>query len=320
MTSPASSASRPPDASVAPGVLLTGCSSGIGLETAQALWRRGWVVWATARRPESVEKLREIGQALEADSRRGNAQAAAAASRWKPLALDVANPAQVEEVVRIVADSGISLRALVNNAGYGQFGALEDLSEEEFRRQWEVNVAGFWRMTRACLPLLRASGAGATIVNISSILGRITLPFGGPYCASKHAMESLCDAWRVELAPWGIRVVLVEPGPIATRFSENAVAAFGGLIRRDSPLYGDVYAMYLRDYHRAKRWGELPASAVAGVIVKAIYARRPRARYLVTLTARIAARLCPFIPDWLMDRAAQMYLRRRARRPGGKSE
>jgi len=285
--------------------LITGCSSGIGLATALALRRRGFAIWAGVRREESLRHLRAIGRRIEArhpDS-----------PPWRPILMDVVSPADVQDAVRQIGESGIPLRAVVNNAGYGQFGALEDLSEEEFRLQWETNTAGLWRVSKACLPLLRRSGPGATIVQISSILGRIALPLGGAYAASKFAVEALSDSMRIEGARWGGRVVVVEPGPIATRFSENARAIFDAERMKRSP-YAPLYHALLDDYGQRKRWSELPAEAVADVIVRAIHARRPQARYLVTSTAILVAWFKRFAPDRLLDYFALRYIQRKTRR------
>jgi len=288
--------------SPAPAALVTGCSSGIGLVTAAALVRRGYCVWAGVRRPESILKLETLAPNIL-----GPVQVSEGENRWRPVRMDVVDPDDVKLVARSIAESSLPLRVVINNAGYGQFGALEDLTEDEFRRQWEVNVAGAWRVIRHTLPLLRESGPGSTIVNVSSILGRLSLPFGGPYAASKFALEALSDALRVEVAPWGIRVVVVEPGPIRTRFNKNALAALDFSRAEGSP-YEKAYRKLEVHYRRRERRGELPPSSVTRVILCAIESPRPRTRYLVTFPARAAAWARLFLPDRVIDWATRRYL------------
>src|SRR5512134_883364 len=182
-------------------ILVTGCSTGIGRATALEAAARGHRVFASARRPESVAGL--------------------AAKGITPVALDVTAPASIAEAVGEVLRSESRIDALVNNAGYGQYGAVEDVSPEEWRAQFEVNVFGALAVLRAVLPAM-GRARGGTIVNVSSVAGRVAVPFAGAYSASKHALEAISDALRVELSPWGIRVVLVEPGPISTRFGDRA--------------------------------------------------------------------------------------------------
>lgn len=292
--------------SAVPSALVTGCSTGIGLATALALHRRGYRVFAGVRREESLRKLQRIGKRLEERSS-GARDARASGDLWRPMLLDVARPEDVTEAFRIVGSAAGPLRVVVNNAGFGQFGALEDLTEEEFRRQWEVNVAGAWRVAKAALPLLRAAGGRTTIINVSSILGRLALPFGGPYASSKFALEALSDSLRVEVARWGIRVVVVEPGPIKTKFNENALAALDFRRAETSP-YRDVYRRLESYYGKTKRPGELPASAVARVILDAIESPRPRTRYLVTVTAKAAALGRWLLPDRVFDWFARKYM------------
>lgn len=280
--------------------LVSGCSSGIGLAAALALVREGYCVWAGVRRTESLKELQTL---------RDNPEQVPAAARdmFRPILLDVTVPESVSAVMEEIERAQIPLRLVVNNAGYGQFGALEDVTEEEFRRQWEVNVAGLWRVTRRALPLLRASGPGGTIINISSILGKVAFPFGGPYAAGKFAVEALSDSLRQEVAPWGIRVVVIQPGPIATRFNENAMAAVNFQQFTQSP-YAPVYKTLEAYYTREHRWGELPPEAVAKRIVQVASAKRPRTRYLVTFPAKLLATIRWFMPDRFLDWMVASYL------------
>ncbi len=274
-------------------VMVTGCSSGIGLATARVLQARGWRVFATARRPEDLAMLK--GHGLEA------------------IALDVADSASVHRAAEaVLAAAGGRLGALVNNAGLGQPGALEDLDRDALRYQFEVNVFGLQELTRAFIPLWRRQGAGR-VVNISSVLGRVVLPFMGAYCASKFALEALSDAWRVELADSGVAVSLVEPGPIVTAFRQRAVALAQAHVDPARSPFGPLFLRELeRRQGRVDRpgWIRKPPEAVAAKVVHALEARRPRRRYCVTLPAYAGAWLHRLAPDALMDALLVRRVRR----------
>jgi len=184
--------------------LVTGSSSGIGRAIAREAAAVGHRVFASARNPEDLAELSRPG-VLE------------------PIALDVTDAPSVTRALDTVRDRAGRLDVLVNNAGWGQMGAVEDVSIERWRALFEVNVFGLLRVTQAALPLMR-SGGGGSIVNIGSIAGRISYPFGGAYCASKFAVEAISDALRLEVERFGIRVVLIEPGPIESRFAQRAEA------------------------------------------------------------------------------------------------
>ena len=189
-------------------ILITGCSSGIGAALARELGRRGQRVYATARRRESLAPL-------ETDNVRG-------------LVLDVDDDASIARAIDAVADEAGALDLLINNAGYSQVGAVLDLGREDLRRQFETNVVSPVAVTRAALPLLRAAVArngGAVLANVGSIVGFITTPLAGAYCSSKAALHALTDALRMELAPFGIRVVSIQPGGVRSSFGNNAEAA-----------------------------------------------------------------------------------------------
>src|SRR6266511_2515234 len=185
-------------------ILITGCSSGIGRATAIEAAARGHRVFATARIPETLRDLESRG-------------------RIRALALDVTDAASIRDAVASVLAEAGHVDALVNNAGYGQYGAAEDVTAEEWRRQFDVNLFGAIEAARAVLPAMREKRRG-TIVNVSSVAGKIAIPFAAPYCASKHALEAFSDALRVEVAPFGIRVAVIEAGPIETRFGDRARA------------------------------------------------------------------------------------------------
>lgn len=248
-------------------VLITGCSSGIGAETAGYLAGRGHTVYATARRVEALEPLVAKG------------------CRARPL--DVTDEASMRAAVAAIEAEHGAVGALVNNAGYSQSGALESVALDDIRRQFETNVFGLIRMCQLVLPGMRRAGAGR-IVNIGSMGGRLTFPGGGVYHATKYALEALSDALRFEVQGFGVQVVLIEPGLIVTDFAKTAVASVAD---GDGPYakFNDVVAKRTEGaYHGPLvKLGGGP-DAVAKVIRRAIESRRPRARYRVTASARLA--------------------------------
>lgn len=263
-------------------ILITGCSTGIGLAACQQLRTAGWRVIASARKPGDLANLRAAG--------------------FETIALDMADAASVakgaEEALRI---GGGSIGALVNNAGFGQAGAIEDVTREALRYQFEVNVFGLQDLTNRLLPSMLRQSSGR-IVHISSVLGRVVIPMLGAYCASKHAVEALADAQRVELRGTGVGVVLVEPGPIETEFRKNAAKAMDAEI----PPKSEFRTFYAEETKRRmagdtqRRFMKSPQD-VAAVIQAALESARPRARYTVTLPARLAPMFRPFIPDRAYD-------------------
>ncbi len=271
-----------------PVVLITGCSSGIGKATALAAAARGHRVYATGRDPESLRELSGGG-------------------RIRTLALDVTDTGSIGRAVASVLGESGRLDALVNNAGYGQYGAAEDVTAEEWRREFDVNLFGAVEVTRAVLPAMREARSG-TIVNVSSVAGKIAIPFAAPYCASKHALEAVSDALRVEVAPFGIRVVVIEPGPIGTRFGERARAGVARMLASPGP-----YSPFYRNAERAMdtdfQAGKLPPEAVARVIVQAIESENPKTRYRVTRMASVLIFLRRFLPDRFFDRRMKKLLK-----------
>jgi NAD(P)-dependent dehydrogenase (short-subunit alcohol dehydrogenase family) len=254
-------------------ILITGCSSGIGAATAQRLAKQGHVVYATARRPDTL--------------------AASAAAGCRTLALDVTDDASMQAAVEaIVAEHG-RVGALVNNAGYGEYGAVEDVAIDRVRRQFETNVIGLSRMCQLVLPSMRAAGTGR-IVNVGSMGGRMTFPFGGYYHATKHAVEALSDALRYEVAPFGVRVSLIEPGPIQTEFLNTIGETMHQSTSADSPYYASAHAfdkVYRRVYETPLLWAK-PAT-VARTIERAITSAHPLSRYVIARRVRfgLAARM-----------------------------
>lgn len=263
----------------APVALVTGGSSGIGESTARALLAQGFTVYAVARRVDRMAALADAGV--------------------HTFAMDVTDDASmVAGVERIIAEQG-RIDVLVNNAGYGSYGAVEDVPIEEARRQFEVNVFGLARLVQLVTPHMRERRSGR-IINISSVGGKFYEPFGAWYHATKFAVEGFSDSLRLELRPFGIRVVLIEPGPILTEWNE---------IARDSLLErsGDTaYASYARQAHGVmERFDEPPRAStpdeVADKIVKAATTRRPAARYPVGKGARMITTGRDLLPDRVFD-------------------
>jgi len=269
-------------------ILVTGCSSGIGRAAALEAARRGHRVFASAR---NVADVAEIARppAIEA------------------VELDVARPGSIAAAVKRVEDAAGRIDALVNAAGYAHYGAVEEVSAEEWRAQFEVNFFGAVDLTRAVLPRMREARRG-TVVMVSSVGGRVVVPFAAPYCASKHALEAVADSLRVEAAPFGIRVVVVQPGPVETRFADKARRLVAPLLARPGP-YRELYAGAERAMNGDFQRGGGTAEAVARVIVDAIEARRPRARYRVTPMARLLIPLRRFLPDRAVDAMMRRSLR-----------
>jgi NAD(P)-dependent dehydrogenase (short-subunit alcohol dehydrogenase family) len=268
-------------------ILITGCSSGIGRATALEAASRGHRVFASARDPGSLAPLAERG--IEA------------------LRLDVTGPESIRAAVGAVLGQAGRLDALVNNAGYAQYGAAEDVVPEEWRREFDVNLFGAIEVIRAVLPSMREARRG-TIVNVSSVAGKIAIPFASPYCASKHALEAVSDALRLEVAPFGVRVVVIEAGPITTRFAERARAGVDRMLKSAGP-----YSVFYKNAERAMETdfqaGSLPPEAVARVIVRAIESDKPRIRYRITRMARILIPLRTLLPDRLFDRRMKAALK-----------
>jgi NAD(P)-dependent dehydrogenase (short-subunit alcohol dehydrogenase family) len=269
-----------------PHVVVTGASSGIGRATALRLADAGWHVFAGVRKPEDGESLR------------------AAASEITPLLMDVTNATQIKAAAEAVTEhvGAHGLNALVDNAGIGVTSPMELVSLDVLRNLFEVNVFGQVAVTQALVPLLRR--ARGRIVVIGSIGGRMTPPFGGPLAASKSAIASLADAFRQELAPWGIRVVLLEPGSIRTaavdKVQRDAVAATNSYSSDEAELYRDSY-LGMVDVAMAREANGSPPSVVGDLVAKVLTKPRPRARYVVGKDAQLLANLTRFTPTLLFD-------------------
>jgi NAD(P)-dependent dehydrogenase (short-subunit alcohol dehydrogenase family) len=263
-------------------ILITGATTGIGRHAALHLAGRGLRVIASGRRRELLAALR--------------AEAEAAGLPIDTVVLDVTDAATLRAAVLEVErlTDGRGLDGLVNNAGYGHPAPLSEMSDADLRRQFETNVFGLMATTRAFLPQLQRSRG--RIVNLSSVGGRVTLPLFGAYNASKYAVESLSDALRLELAPFGVAVSIVEPGPIRSEFGARAMDA----VQRDAAVTArSAYAPVLARADEIKAFmqrREAPPIVVSRAIEHALVARRPRARYVVPFSSRlmlVAARLLP---------------------------
>ena len=267
-------------------VLITGCSSGIGLASALEMKARGWRVFATARKPEDIARLRDE-HGLES------------------LYLDYADPASIAAAAAHVLEAtNGALTALYNNGAYGQPGAIEDITPDVLRQQFEVNVIGWLDLTRRIIPAMRARGEGR-IVFCSSVLGLIVAPYRGAYAASKFAVEALADALRMELAGSGIEISLIEPGPIATRFVEHCLEAYRRNIDMEGSPHREIYRTRLAKMEEGgKNSFKLGPEAVAAKLVHALESKRPKARYYVTFPTYAAAFLRRLLPARALDALA----------------
>jgi NAD(P)-dependent dehydrogenase (short-subunit alcohol dehydrogenase family) len=273
-----------PGANDARVILITGSSSGIGLALARRFAERGWRVFATMRAPDGAG-----GRALRDE-------AAARGWRLTTPALDVTRDDSVAAAVGgALAETSGRLDVLVNNAGYYALGALEDTSPDELRAQLETNVVGVQRVTRAALPAMRARRTG-TIVTLGSVSGRVAVPMCGAYTASKWALEGMIEALRLELLPFGVRVVLIEPGPHTSRLHDNEREAAAARLP-ESP-YAAIMAAYRRQDGAMRR---APLSGLVDVIERAATAPRPRLRWTVGPTSLTGGRLRAYCPDFLYE-------------------
>ncbi len=264
-------------------ILITGCSSGIGLCVADGLQELGWRVFATARKTEDVAMLEQRG--LEA------------------FPLDLADSDSINRAVEeVLSRSGGTLYALFNNGAYGQPGAVEDLSRAVLREQFETNLFGTHELTCKLLPVMRRQGYGRIIQN-SSVLGLISLAFRGAYNSSKYALEGLSDTMRLELHGSNIFVSLIEPGPITSRFRANSFAKYQQHIDKERSFFRDTYS---RMEKRLTKEGPavpftLPPEAVLDKVIHALQSPRPRAHYYVTFPTYLFGTLKRLLPQCTLD-------------------
>lgn len=268
-------------------VVITGASTGIGLACALYLERHGFTVFAGVRKQVDADTLRQKSS-----------------ERLTPIFIDVTQPDTIATAAQTVTDAvgSAGLGGLVNNAGIAVAGPLEFLPINELRNQFEVNVVGQVAVTQAFLGLIR-QGQGR-IINMSSISGRVALPFVGPYAASKFSLEALTDSLRVELKPWGIDVISIQPGAIATPIWEKSVAKADNLLEKFPPevhkLYGDKMNTVRAGVLETGENG-IPAKTVAKVVGRALTVKRPKTRYVVGWDAKLGALLVKLLPDRLRD-------------------
>lgn len=265
-------------------ILITGCSTGIGLCTALGLHKRGYRVFSTARKNEDVMKLKELG--LES------------------LQLDLDDSASISSAVKQILDkTGGTLDALFNNGAYGQAGAVEDLSRDVLRQQFETNVFGWHELTNLVLPIMLKQGHGRIIQN-SSVLGIVTLKFRGAYSSSKYAIEGLSDTLRQELMGTNVFVSLIEPGPIESRFRANSFAMYKKNINKETSRFKKEYEATEK---RLSKEGPavpftLPPEAVLKKVIHALESKKPKPRYYVTVPTYLFGYLKRFLSTHLMDR------------------
>ncbi len=266
-------------------ILITGCSSGIGYDAAHRLKARGWRVFATCRKQTDVDRL--IAEGLEA------------------VQLDYADPASIRAALaHVLAQTGGTLDALYNNGAFISHGAAEDLPREALAEIFEVNVFGWHDLIRLVIPVMRAQGHGR-IINCSSILGFIVVPWRSAYNATKYAVEALSDTLRIEMRGTGIHVILIEPGPIASRIDANSIPHFERWIDWENSPRADQYrAILLKRLYEPKvrkDLFELPPSAVTAKLIRALEAPRPKARHYVTIPTYTMGILRRILPTWALD-------------------
>ena len=271
-------------------VLVTGCSSGIGEATANYLRGEGWDVFPTARSEFDLEKLRSLG--------------------FEALSLDLCDSNSIKDCVsRLLRQCPAGIGAIVNNAGIAIPGAIEDLTREDLKMQFEVNVFGLHELTNRLIPTMRDQGWGR-IVNISSIYGVLTAPMLGGYCASKYALEALSNAQRMALFGSGVGLSLVEPGPIVSCFRRNAYESLKNRVTAEHHFYTG-YDKFLRrklvDPQRKTRFMQSPQQ-VAKKVLHAITSDNPRQRYLVTLPAYAGYFMARILPGPAIDCVMKKYL------------
>ena len=262
-----------------PVVIITGCSTGIGRVTATLLAERGWHVFATARCFDATKNL--------------------ASDRITPLQLDVTNEASMVAAVEQVRAQAGHIDTLINNAGYAQAGPMEELSMDQVRCQFETNAFGALRMAQLVLPIMRAQGSGR-IVNVSTIGGRMVIPFIGLYNSSKYALEAMSDALRMETHPFGVRVILIEPGATRTNFNAAATTSAQHIIANTNSPYYRFLQPFLRFIAQSEALSSSPET-VAKVILHALTTNRPHARYVATPDARVMLAILPRLTDGMRD-------------------
>lgn len=262
-------------------MLITGSNSGIGNAVAKRAVQAGFTVYGGARRQETFPAIRAVGA--------------------QPICLDVTEAGSMAAAVEAIEARHGAVDVLINNAGFGQMGAIEDITREQWLRQYETNVFGLVRMAQLVIPAMRRQGRGR-IINISSMGGQFTFPLAGAYHSTKYAVESINEAMRFELKPFGIDVITIQPGPVATPLAEIAVSTLH--TPPDSP-YADMMAAMRRISESSM--GYITPERVAKVIVNAAAARRPQPRYKVGTMARVLPALHTLLSDRMWDRVIARF-------------
>ncbi len=268
-------------------ILVTGASSGIGKAIAEKLLAEGHTVYMAARRLEKMQDLKEKG--------------------GRPIKMDITVEEDIKQVVKTIEDEEGGVDVLVNNAGYAIYGAMEDTAIEDARRQFEVNLFGLARLTQLLLPYMREKRKG-TIINMSSMGGKVYTPLGSWYHATKHALEGWSDCLRLELSPFNIDVVIVEPGVIETEFGDVMVEP---MLERsgDTPYSEMAHAMARAARASYKEGGGSPASVIADVVARAVRANRPKTRYAAGKYAKPMIFLRKLVSDRIFDKLVLMQVK-----------
>ncbi len=265
-------------------ILITGCSSGIGYDTAHYLHNNGYKVFASARKPEDVQRLQDEG--------------------LDTYLLDVTKPETISHTLHtILAQTDGQLYAVFNNAGYGQPGAVEDIPTDVLREQFETNLFGLHEVTRQVIPIMRAQGYGR-IIQHSSVLGLISLRFRGAYNASKYAIEGLCDTLRLELDKDDIHVITVNTGPVHSHFRKNATKKFYEHIEGKKTVFEEEYKKELLPHEGKKEKNPFTrdSDVVISNIVKALESKRPCPRYYNTSATYLLGGLKRLLPTSILDK------------------
>jgi NAD(P)-dependent dehydrogenase (short-subunit alcohol dehydrogenase family) len=271
-------------------ILITGCSSGIGLDCATTLHAQGWRVFASCRQQKDCDKLAEMG--LEAPR------------------LDHSDTLSISKAIDYVTEqTGGTLDAVFNNGAFAVPGAIEDIPTDALRSIYETNVFGYHEVIRQVIPIMRAQGHGK-ILNCSSVLGFVTMPWRGAYNSTKFALEGLTDTLRIEMRDTNIDIILIEPGPIGTKIRENSIPHFERWIDwQNSPRKNQYETGLVKRLYQPKDGPdafELPASAVTTVVVKALSSRRPKPRYYITIPTHFMGALKRILStralDWFIAR------------------
>lgn len=262
-------------------ILITGCSTGIGRCLANGLKQRNYSVITTARKKEDIEALKQDG--------------------FEAIMLDLADSDSIQSAAKIVLEmTNGQLYALINNAAYGLSGAVEDLPVQALRDQFETNVIGTQELTNLFIPAMRKNNEGR-IIQISSVLGFVTMKYRGAYCASKYALESLSDAMRYELADTNIKISLIEPGPIKSEFRNNVVTHFNKVIDKENSVHVEAYKKMENQVGKPVPFF-LGPEAVLKKVIHALESSKPKTRYCVTFPTYLFSFLKRILPNSLMDK------------------